>query len=318
MTQFLNLQTRHFVLVTLFVSSIVGCSSPSKNSQSVVDESPKLNSQNTINKNPGINHGDLMSSVGMVSYTYRNSFSRNFEATLDTIKSFGITNIEFSNLFGKTASEVRSLLDQRGMRCTSFGVGYNDALNKTDEVAANAKTLGASYVRVAWIPFEGKFTLATADKAIKDFNEIGKKLKEKGLTFCYHNHGYEFQPYDGGTYFDYMMKNTDPQYVSYELDVLWAVHPGADPIELLNKYGSRFKLMHVKDLKKGVQGNFSGSTPVENDVALGTGQVKWDGLFDAAVRAGIQYFYIEDESPLYHQQVPVSIQFLKAQKPAVK
>jgi sugar phosphate isomerase/epimerase len=87
---------------------------------------------------------------------------------------------------------------------------------------------------------------------------------------------------------------------------------------LLNKYGSRFKLMHVKDLKKGVQGNFSGSTPVENDVALGTGQVKWEGLFDAALKAGVQYFYIEDESPLYHQQVPVSIQFLKAQKPVVK
>ncbi|MGZ5248381.1 MAG: sugar phosphate isomerase/epimerase family protein, partial [Flavitalea sp.] len=277
MKQFPVVQIRFFVLMILFVITIVGCSSPTKSSQSAIEGSSKMQS------------GDFMNSVGMVSYTYRNSFARNFEATLDTIKSLGITNIEFSNLFGKKPEQIRSMIDQRGMRCTSYGVSYNDALNKTDEVAASAKTLGATYVRVAWIPFEGKFDLSTADKAIRDFNETGKRLKEKGLTFCYHNHGYEFQPYDGGTYFDYMMKNTDPQYVSYELDVLWAVHPGADPVVLLNKYGNRFKLMHVKDQKKGVQGNFSGSTPVENDVALGTGQVNWNGLFEAAVKAGVQY-----------------------------
>ncbi len=60
--------------------------------------------------------------LGMVSYTYRNSFSKDVGATLDTIKALGITNIEFSNLFKRTAKEIRAMLDERGMKCTSFGV----------------------------------------------------------------------------------------------------------------------------------------------------------------------------------------------------
>ena len=232
--------------------------------------------------------------------------------TLDTIKRLGVTNIEFSNLFGKTATELRKMLDERGMRCTSFGVSYPDLVNKTSEVAQNAKTLGASYVRVAWIPHDGPFTIETAKKAIADFNTAGKVLKENyGLTFCYHNHGYEFQPYENGTFFDYMMANTNADYVSFELDILWAFHPGADPAELLKKYPKRFKLMHVKDLKKGVIGDFSGSTSVENDVALGTGQIDVANVIKAAKKSSIAHYYIEDESSSVKVQVPQSLKFLK-------
>ena len=126
---------------------------------------------------------------GMVSYTYRSSFSKDAAATLDTLKRLGIKDMEFSNLFGKTAAELRKLLDERGMKCSSFGVSYEEALNKTQEVGNNAKTLGAKFVRVAWIPHKGAFTLEMADKTIADFNTIGKRLKDEfGLTFCYHNH----------------------------------------------------------------------------------------------------------------------------------
>src|SRR5688572_22285531 len=158
----------------------------------------------------------LKETPGIVSYTYRNSFQKDVAATLDTIKRLGITNIEFSNLFGKTAKEVRSLLDERGMRCTSFGVSYNELVGKTDEVGENAKTLGASYVRVAWIPHEGPFTPEMVKKAAADFNKAGKFLKENhNLNFCYHNHGYEFVPYEIGTLFDYLAANTDPKYVNF-------------------------------------------------------------------------------------------------------
>ncbi|MEZ4902207.1 MAG: TIM barrel protein [Spirosomataceae bacterium] len=100
-----------------------------------------------------------------------------------------------------------------------------------------------------------------------------KQFKENGITFCYHIHGYEFQPYQEGTLFDYIVKNTNPDYVSFELDVMWAFHGGADPEGLLKKYGKRFKLLHLKDLKKGVKGDLTGGTPLTNDVVLGTGQI---------------------------------------------
>ena len=129
---------------------------------------------------------------GMVSYTYRNSFQKNVPATLDTIKALGITDMEFSNLFGKTAADLRKLLDERGMNCSSFGVGYPDALTNTAGVGQNAKTLGAQYVRVAWIPHKGPFTPELAQQTVIECNQMGKKLKvEFGHAVCYDNHGYE-------------------------------------------------------------------------------------------------------------------------------
>ena len=249
--------------------------------------------------------------IGMVSFTYRNSLSKDMAKTLDTLKNQGITDMEFSSLFGKTAQEVRSLLDERGMKCSSFGVGMADALNKTDQVGENAKILGASFVRVAWIPHTGPFTLELAQKTAQEFNQIGKTLKEKyDLTFCYHNHGFEFEPYGEGTLFDYLVQNTDPKFVSYEMDILWTFFPGQNPATLLEKYGNRFKLMHLKDLKKGVQGNMSGGTSVENDVALGSGQLNIPEIMKAAKKAKIQHYYLEDESSRYPVQTRQSRTYL--------
>jgi sugar phosphate isomerase/epimerase len=252
---------------------------------------------------------------GMVSYTYRASFAKDPAATLDTLKSLGITDIEFSNLFGKTAAELRKLMDERGIKCSSFGVSYGDALDKTQEVGNNAKTLGAKFVRVAWVPHQGAFTLAMAEKTVADFNTIGKKLKDEfDLTFCYHNHGYEFEKHEDGTLLDYIIQKTDPKYVSFELDVLWAFFPGGDPAALLLKYPKRYKLMHMKDLRKGIEGNLSGGTPVVNDVALGTGQLDIPAILKAARKSAIEHYYIEDESPSYATQVLQTMAYLKSLK----
>jgi sugar phosphate isomerase/epimerase len=258
-------------------------------------------------KGPSINGVPL----GMVSYTYRQSLQKDMPTTLDSLKALKVYDMEFSSLFGKKATEIRKLLDERGMYCSSFGVSYQDALTKSDEVASNAKSLGAKFVRVAWIPHEGPFTKELADKTIADFSIIGKNFKENyGLEFCYHNHGFEFAPYEGGTFFDYIAKNTDPKFVNFEMDILWTFFPGIDPAKLLEQYPTRFKLMHVKDLKKGIVGNLSGGTSSENDVALGTGQLNLPAIMKAAKKAKIQHYYIEDESSLHALQVPVSIKYL--------
>ncbi|WP_234733713.1 sugar phosphate isomerase/epimerase family protein [Tellurirhabdus bombi] len=253
----------------------------------------------------------LKETPGMVSYTFRNQFAKDVPGTLDKIKAMGVTNMEMSNLFGKQASEIRTWLDERGMRCTSYGVNYDDLANKMETVIQNAKALGAKYVRVAWIPHKGAMDLAGIQKAAADFNKFGEQLHNSGLTFVYHNHGYEFQPHEKGTLFDVLMKETKPEYVSYEMDILWVFFPGQDPAALLKKYPKRFKLMHLKDLKKGVEGNLSGGTPPDNDVALGTGQINLPAVLKAARKSSIEFFYIEDESSSAEQQVPQSIAYLK-------
>lgn len=245
------------------------------------------------------------------TYTYRNVMPKDVPGTLDLIKSLGITEIEGGGAKGVTLEEFKKMCDDRGIKIPSTGTGYEE-LRKPEEIVKRAKALGSSYVMCAWIPHKGdNFTIEEAKKAVEDFNYAGKVLKENGITFCYHDHGYEFRPYEDGTFMDYIIKNTNPAYVSFEMDVLWTIHGGGDPVALLKKYGNRWKLMHVKDLKKGIKGDFSGHTPAENDVVLGTGQADWPNIFKEANKIGIKHFFIEDESEKELVNVPLSIAYLK-------
>jgi sugar phosphate isomerase/epimerase len=259
----------------------------------------------------------LKETPGIVSYCFDSYFRKDVPGTLDKIKAMGITNVEFSNFFGKTPDSLRILLDQRGMRCTSIGIGYADCQNKMESVIKNAKILGAEFVRVASIPHPGNFQdldAETVKKAAIDFNIFGKKLKENGLQFCYHNHGPEFKPAGAlgeGTFYDYLMQNTDPAYVFFEIDVLWVYAPGQDPVALLKKYPDRFKLMHLKDMKKtAVRGV---SNPPE---VIGSGQIDIEGILRAAQKTAIKYIYIEIEggSNISNVQIPPSLVYLSGLK----
>ncbi len=252
---------------------------------------------------------------GMQTYTYRNSMKKSVAATLDTLKSLGFTELESStNPNGLSPEAFRALLDARNLTSPSVGAGYDDLVKDPAEIARKAKIVGASYVMTAWIPHKGDFTLADAQKAVTDFNRAGKVLKESGITFCYHTHGYEFQPYQNGTLFDYIVQNTDPKYVSFEMDIMWVFHGGQDPAKLLLKYPNRWKLMHLKDLRQGVKGDLTGGTSVENDVALGTGQLNMPAILKAAKKVGIKHYFIEDESSVYYKQVPQTLSYLKTIK----
>lgn len=168
----------------------------------------------------------------------------------------------------------------------------------------------------AWIPHEdrGNFSKTDADRAIKIFNEAGKVLKENGLTFCYHPHGYEFQPYQDGTLLDYIIQQTNPEDVSFEMDIFWVQFGGGDPVALLKKYGNRWKLLHLKDMQKGIQKDLTGGTNVEYNVPLGTGQLDMVGILKEARKIGVAHYFIEDESSSVVTQVPQSIAYLRSLK----
>ncbi|MFW5972969.1 MAG: sugar phosphate isomerase/epimerase family protein [Bacteroidota bacterium] len=252
---------------------------------------------------------------GVVSYTFRHQFQEDVPGTLDLIKEMGFTHIEFSNLFGLKAAEMRQLLDERGLKCTSYGVSYADLVARTDEVAADARALGARHVRVAWIPHEAPFDEADVRRAAADFNRAGSALREKGLLFSYHNHGYEFSPHDDGTLFDLLAARTDAASVGFEIDVFWVAYPGYDPVALLRRYPDRVRLLHLKDLKEGVDGDASGSAPSAFDVPLGTGQIDFPALLEAAADSAVEYMYIEDESDDVITRVPQSRSYLLSLTP---
>ena len=253
--------------------------------------------------------------LGVQTYTFRRSIGNDPAKVLDTIKMMGFTEIEGGGGGRMSSEEFKKLCDEKGISIPSTGAGYEQLVRAPDSVVMRAKALGSKYVMCAWIPHDnGVLSFENAKKAVEDFNKAGKILKENGLTFCYHAHGYEFQPYEDGTLLDYIFKNTNPEYVSFEMDIFWIHFGGGDPVALLKKYGSRWKLMHLKDMRKGIKKDLTGLTSTENDVAFGTGEIDIPSILKEAKKIGIKHYFIEDESNNIITQLPQSITYLKSLK----
>jgi sugar phosphate isomerase/epimerase len=265
---------------------------------------------------PGTNMDqNLKGRTGLQLYSLRDQFAKSVPKTLDQVRDFGIKYVETHSTYGLTPEKFRAELDSRGLKAVAGHFSYERFRDDTQGVAREAKILGLEYAGSAWIPHKDQFDEKACREAILVFNRAGEALAKHGLKFFYHTHGYEFLPYANGTFFDLMMAETKPQFVTYEIDVFWVVHPGHDPAKLLEKYGSRFELMHVKDMKRGTPtGLFTGHSDVTNNVVLGTGVIDWVAVFKASRKADVKWYFLEDESPTSVQQIPQSLSYMEKLK----
>jgi sugar phosphate isomerase/epimerase len=253
--------------------------------------------------------------VGLQLYSLRDSFAKDVPGTLDKVRAMGFTYVEPYSTHGLTPEQFRAELDKRGLKAVSGHFPYDRFAKDPEGVARDAKTLGLQYAGCAWIPHDGGFDEKKCREAIAVYNHAGEVLKKSGITFFSHNHGYEFQPYGDGTLFDLLMKETKPEFVSFEMDVFWTVHGGQDPAKLFEKYGNRWKLTHLKDMKASTPTSLlTGHTDVSNNVVLGTGKIDFPALLRAAEKAGVKWHFIEDESPSVEQQIPQSLHYLETVK----
>jgi len=253
--------------------------------------------------------------VGLQLYSLRAEFTRNVPAALDKVKSYGIKYVETAGTYGLSPTKFRDMLKSNGFEPMSGHFPYERYRDDLDALVAEAKVMGLKYAGNAWIPHKDTFDEQEAREAAAVFNRAGKALKAQGIKFFYHVHGFEFQPFQDGTLLDLLMRETDPASVHFQMDVFWIVFPGQDPVKLLEKYKGRWELMHLKDMRKGLKtGELTGKTDVTNDVALGTGQMDWTAILKAAKKAGIKWYFIEDESPTAAEQIPQSLKFLETVK----
>jgi sugar phosphate isomerase/epimerase len=253
--------------------------------------------------------------IGLQLYSLREQFAKDVPATLDQVRGFGIKYVETAGTYGVAPDKFKEQLDARGLKAISGHFSFELCRDHIEDVARDAKALGLEYVGCAWIPHQDPFDEKSCREAAAIFNRAGEALAKHGLKFFYHTHGYEFLPYGDGTLFDLMMAETKPEFVRYEMDIYWIVHPGQDPVKLLEKYGSRFELMHLKDMKKGTPtGLFTGHSDVTNNVALGSGIMDLPAIFKAAGKAGVKWYFIEDESPVSVAQIPQSLLYLEKLK----
>jgi sugar phosphate isomerase/epimerase len=253
--------------------------------------------------------------VGLQLYSLRDQFKKDVPGTLREVQSWGIKYAELAGTYGMAPEPFKQTLQQYGIKAISGHYGYDQWRDNPEKVALEAKSLGLQYAGCAWIPHEGDFTEKTCREAIAVFDKAGAALAKHGIKFFYHVHGYEFQPSKEGTLLDTLIQGTDKKLVSYEMDIFWVVFPNQDPVKLFQKYGKRWELVHLKDMKKGTPtGSLSGGTDVRNDAAVGSGIMPMQDILKAAKKAGVKWYFIEDESPWSEQQIPQSLNYLERVK----
>jgi Sugar phosphate isomerases/epimerases len=193
--------------------------------------------------------------VGIQLYSVRNAMAVDPVKTIEAVVKLGYKYIEVANHhaledfgvgFGVDAKEIVRLMSGMGAQVVSAHI-YPFSEETYDKIMEYNIAIGNRNIVYPMEHFNGEAdVLSKCDL----FNRLGKRSRENGLNFLYHNHAHEFQTIKGRLVEDIIVENTDPQFVNLELDTFWAVRAGMDPIELIRKYGDRIKLIHQKDISK--------------------------------------------------------------------
>jgi hypothetical protein len=140
--------------------------------------------------------------LGLQLYSLRNQMEKDVPGSLAMVRDWGLSDVETASFYGRTAAAFAQELKRANLKATGMHAGYELLRDNLKQAVADAKALGVTYVTVAWIPHDGPFTREHAERAASHFTEWGRALKNEGLRFMYHLHGYEFAPAGKGTLFE--------------------------------------------------------------------------------------------------------------------
>lgn len=248
-------------------------------------------SQKPAKKEMGIQLYSLRTLIGSDE-----DFAANKTEVLKALADMGYTCVEAANydgeghIYGEEPEQLKADLDAAGLKMISTHVNHwlddenlasKDFSNRMDwwkTCIAAHKKLGVKYIVMPSMPGDLP-TLADVKTYCEYYNAIGKLCADQGMKFGFHNHSGEFEKIEGKVFYDYMIENTDPRYVFFQMDVYWADNAGVSPVEYFKRYPGRFECIHVKDWREVGQ----------------SGKVGFDAIFNNAALAGVKDYVVEIE-----------------------
>jgi sugar phosphate isomerase/epimerase len=227
-----------------------------------------------------------VSDVGIQLYTVRKEMIVDPIATLKKIAKIGFKELESArsekgNYYGLAPQEIKKIASDLGMKVRSGHIHVDNDWKKSIEEATET---GQEYIISAVLPSQGQ-TIEHYQASADEFNKLGEECKKANLSFGYHNHQTEFDTVDGQVLYDILLDRCDPSLVKMEMDLGWVVAAGHDPFGYFKKYPGRFPLWHLKDV----------DLALKKSVEFGKGKVDIVGLLEQANKAGMKYFFVEQE-----------------------
>ncbi len=230
--------------------------------------------------------------IALQLYTVRDAMKADFMGALGTVAHAGYKAVEFAGYGDYTPAQVRARIDGLGMRAMGAHVQSPRVMNDLDAAIDDVQTLGGEYVIIPHLAQADYFATPDQVRALAaTFNEIGPKVKAAGLSFLYHNHNFEFTPFEDGSEtlspYELLVSLTDPASVGFELDVFWAEVAGQTGHRLIRAYPNRFPSLHIKDMDDDGE-----------DAPVGTGKLSWQPVLEAGEQVGgSRWLVVEQDNP---------------------
>ena len=247
--------------------------------------------------------------IGLQLWSVKDDMKTDAKATIEKVGAMGYQFIEAAGygdgkFYGIEPAEFKALAEANKLTflASHTGQGLPDSVKWAETMAwwdtciAAHKAAGVSYIVQPWMGEEGYKSLAGLKQYCDYFNAVGEKCNAAGIRFGYHNHSEEFKDLEGVTIYDFMLKNTDPAKVMFEMDLYWITEGGKNPVDYFNAYPGRFELWHVKDKAE-----------------VGGGPMDFKPIFENAATSGVKKFIVEVEeynfTPI--ESVQKSLEFLQ-------
>lgn len=224
--------------------------------------------------------------IALQLYSVREDCAKDLPGTLAAVAKMGYAGVEFAGYHGRSADELRRLLDDLGLKCAGTHIGIDTLLG--DQLRATVefnRTLGNRFLIVPGLPESYRSSRAAWQKTAALFNDLADQVKGDGMLVGYHNHNIEFKPLDGELPWDTFFGNTRREVVM-QFDTGNALHGGGDPVVFLKKYPGRATTVHLKEFSK-----------TDPKALTGEGDIDWPAVFALCESSGgTQWYIVEQES----------------------
>lgn len=229
--------------------------------------------------------------ISLQLYSLRDDAPKDFPRILKQVADIGFDAVEFAGYHGHTASDLRAILEDLGLKCS----GTHTAINLLDDdqyestIRCHA-TLGTKNIIIPWLPLElhstAEATLVTSERLTK----LTQKVEADGFRLGFHAHDADMRPLDDGRSTWYILGENTPESFILQFDTANAMHGGSDPVQPLLDFPGRGTTIHFKEYP------FNGE-------AIGEGNIPFAECIKALGIAGAEWIVIEQEQ--YGDRTPI-------------
>ena len=228
---------------------------------------------------------------------------QDFEGSLCRIAQIGYREVEFAGLYGHDPSEVRALLDRYQLDAVATHADWRQLRDDPEMAIRDAKSLGAKYLVLAWLPHEERQTIEQWRWWVAQLNKVGETAAAEDVVLLYHAHDFEYRAIGGVRPIDLLLEQLNPRFVNFEMDVYWTVKGGGDPIALLRQHPGRFPLAHLKDMQR-----------TSTDMAdVGDGRIDFPSIFASAGKRDFLHKFVErDEASEPFETLRLGLEYIQS------